>query len=366
MDKRISIIEQIFNQLNLKNDISGLGKIIEYYISTGYDKILSPEQVNEELQNYAKQLPTIANFDNYFDNVITNGYFTHSFNGYMLEHYKKHGIGSKLNDEELTKNFKILEKYIGVSNYVARYAKKIPEFYITSPGNNSIYYALMQSPERLWHGPLSQRDDESPILPVVGETRSQYAMRIVKDKIIKQNLNLEEAEQVLKAARIVIDKLCTSNPIVAFIPTKLLMDSYVMKSGILYKNLGNMNEMDYVRQNGKLLSKYLQDQSYYDAPTKKVDTTFFCKNFGGDWDRSELDDISVLGTIIPFNKIQTIQFDDSFTVCQRILKHWGVEDGIPFDFNRVLLTYYYFGQPKEKRIFDAYEDRKVSLHRKYF
>lgn len=364
MDSRISIIEQIFNELNLKNDISELGKIIEYYISTGYDKILTPEEVDEELQNHANHLPTRANFNNYFDNVITNGYFTHSFNGYMLEHYKKHGIGSKLNDEELTENFKILEKYIGVSNYVARYAKKIPEFYITSPGNNSIYYALMQSPERLWHGPLSQRDDESPILPLVGETKSQYAMRIVKDKIIKRNLNLEEAEQVLKSAKIVIGKLCTSNPMVAFIPARLLMDSYVMKSGIYYKSLGNMDEMDYVRQNGKPLSEYLQEQSYYDAPTKKVDTTFFCKHFGGDWDRSELDDVSVLGTIIPFDKVQAIQFDDSFAVCQRILKHWGVEDGTPFDFNRVLLTYYYYGQPKEKKVFDAYEEGKASLHRK--
>lgn len=364
MDNRIAILQQIFNKLNLQNDISDFGKIIEYYISTGYNKILTPKQVDEELQNHTNHLPTRANFDNYFDNIITNGYFTHSFNGYMLEHYKKNGIGAKLNDEELTENFKILEKYIGVSNYVAKYAKTISEFYITSPGNNSIYYALMQSPERLWHGPLSQKDDESPILPVVGETKSQYAMRIVKDKIIKRSLNLEEADEVIKAAKIVIGKLCTTNPVVAFIPARLLMNSYVMKSGIFYKSLGNIDEMDYVKKEGKELSKYLQNQIYYDAQTKQVDTTFFCKNFGGDWDRSELDDVSVLGTIIPFDKVQTIDFDDSFAVCQRILKHWEVEDGTPFDFNRVLLTYYYYGQPKEKRVFDAYEEGKTSLHRK--
>lgn len=364
MDNRILMIQQIFNELNLRNDISGLGKIIEYYISTGYDKILSSEQVDEEFQNHANHLPTLGNFDNCFDNVITNGYFTHSFNGYMLEHYKKNGIGAKLEDDELTENFKILEKYIGVSNYVGRYAKTIPEFYITSPGNNSIYYALMQSPERLWHGPLSQNDDESPVLPIVGETKSQYAMRIVKDKIVKHNLNLDEAEQVLKAAKIVIEKLCTTNPMVAFIPAKLLMNSYVLKSGIFYKSLGDINEMDYVKQKGKTLSEYLQDQSYYDADTKQVDTTFFCKHFGGDWDKSELDDVSVLGTIIPFDKIQTIQFEDSFSVCQRILKYWRVKEGTPFNFNKVLLTYYYYGQPKEKQIFEAYEEGKTSLHRK--
>lgn len=364
MDNRIAILQQIFDELNSKNDISDFGQIIEFYISTGYDKILTPEQINEELQNYANNKPTIADFDNYFDNVITNGYFTHSFNGYMLEHYQKNGIGAPLNDTELTENFKILEKYLGVSNYVGGYAKTIPEFYITSPGNNSIYYALTQSPERLWHGPLSQRDDECPILPIVGETKSQYAMRIIKDKIIKQNLNLEESEQVIRSAKKVIGKLCTNNPIVAFIPSKLLMDSYVMKNGISYKSLGNIDEMDYVREKGQKLSEYLQEQDYYDAQAKQVDSTFFCKNFGGDWDWSELDDISVLGTIIPFDKVQTIQFDDSFTVCQRILKHWGIEDGTPFDFNRVLLTYYYYGQPKEKRIFDLYEEGKTSLHRK--
>ena len=222
----------------------------------------------------------------------------------------------------------------------------------------------MQSPERLWHGPLSQRDDESPILPIVGETKVQYAMRIVKDKIIKHNLNLEESEQVLSAARTVIGKLCTTNPIVAFIPTRLLMDSYVMKSGLFYKSLGNINEMDYVKEKGKTLSEYLQAQSYYDADTKRVDTTFFCKNFGGDWDKSELDDVSVLGTIIPFDKIQTIQFEDSFTVCQRILKYWGVEDGTPFNFNEILLTYYYYGQPKEKNVFGVCEEGKTSLRHK--
>lgn len=166
------------------------------------------------------------------------------------------------------------------------------------------------------------------------------------------------------SAKKVIDKLCTTNPIIAFIPANLLMDSYVMKSGIIYRNLGDIDEMDYVKERGKKLSEYLEDQSYYDSKTKRVDSTFFCKNFGGDWDWSELDDVSVLGTVIPFDKVQTIEFDDSFTVCQRILKKWGFEDGAPFNFDRVLLTYYYFGQPEEKRIFDLYEQGEGCLHRK--
>lgn len=184
MDNRIIMLQQIYNSLNLENDISDYGKIIEFYISTGYDKVLSSEEIKEELENHASGLPTRANFDNYFDNVITNGYFTHSFNGYMLEHYQKNGIGSKLDDTDLIESFNVLEKYIGISDYATRYAKTIPEFYITSPGNNSIYYALTQSPERLWHGPLSQKYDDYPVLPIVGETKSQYAMRIVKDKIV--------------------------------------------------------------------------------------------------------------------------------------------------------------------------------------
>lgn len=364
MDNRIAILQQIFDNLNSQNDISNFGKIIEFYISTGYDKILTLEQIDEELQHYANNQPTQANFDNYFDNVITNGYFTHSFNGYMLEHYKKNGIGAKLNDTDLIESFQVLEKYIGASRYIAKYAKTIPEFYVTSPGNNSIYYALTQSPERLWRGPLSQRDEQFPVLPVVGETKSQYAMRIIKDKIIKRNLTSEEAEEVLDAAKVVIGKLCTTNPIIAFIPINLLMDSYVMKSGILYSSLGNIDEIDYVRENGQKLSDYLQKQKYYDASTKQVDSTFFCKNFGGDWDRSGLDDISVLGTIIPFDKVKTIQFEDSFTVCQRILKKWDIEEGTPFNFNSVLLTYYSYGQPENKRAFDLYEKEKSSLHRK--
>lgn len=146
MDNRILMLRQLFNELNLKNDISDFGKAIEFYIATGYDKLLTIEEIKEELENYSNNKPTRADFTHYFDNVITNGYLTHSFNGYMLDYYKKNGIGTKLNDPELTENFAVLEKYLGVSHYVARYAKTIPEFYVTSPGNNSIYYALMQSP----------------------------------------------------------------------------------------------------------------------------------------------------------------------------------------------------------------------------
>ncbi len=350
MDKRIITIQQFYDNLNADNNISGLGKAIEFYIATGYDEMLTIEEIEEELQNYSKNLPTKADFTNYFDNVITNGYLTHSFNGYMLEHYRKNGIGAKLEDAELTENFAILEKYIGVSHYVARYAKSIPEFYVTSPGNNSIYYALMQSPERLWHGPLSQKNEENPILPVVGETKSQYAMRIVESKIAKRNLTEEEKSIVREAAKIIFDKLCTTNPMVAFIPIRNLANSYVLKSGIFYKSLDGIPEMDYVRSKGKTLWEYLSSQKYFDATKKQVDTTFFCKNYGGDWDWSELDDLSVLGTILPFDDIEIVQFEDSFSAVQRMLKQSGMEDGTPFNFDRALLSYYYYSQPKEKTV----------------
>ena len=268
----------------------------------------------------------------------------------MHSNITKNGIGAKFDDPELSENFAILEKFIGASRYVRKYAKTIPEFYVTSPGNNSIYYALMQSPERLWHGPLSQRDEEDPISPLVGETKSQYAMRIVEDKIVKRNITEEDAVQVRKSAQTLFDKLCNSNPIIAFIPTKLLMDCYVMKSGILYSNLGDIKEIDYVKENGKTLSEYLQKQSYYDADTKQVDSTFFCKHYGGDWDKSELDDVSVLGTIIPFDNIQTIELEDSFAVAQRLLKDSGVADGTPFDFNRTILPYYYYGYNQQNHL----------------
>ena len=89
MDNRITMLNQIFNKLDSENDISSFGKVIEFYIATGYDKLLTIEEIEDELERYADSHPTRANFDNYFDNVITNGYFTHSFNGYALEHYKK-------------------------------------------------------------------------------------------------------------------------------------------------------------------------------------------------------------------------------------------------------------------------------------
>ena len=149
----------------------------------------------------------------------------------------------------------------------------------------------------------------------------------------------------------------------AFIPNKQLMNSYVMKSGILYAHLENMDEMDYVKQNGITLSDYLQKQKYYDAQTKQVDTTFFCKNFGGEWDESGLDDISVLGTIIPLDQTQIIELEDPFIVCQKILRQCGIKEGTPFDFKRVLLNYYYYSQLDKRKILEALKSSQTEWER---
>ena len=111
------------------------------------------------------------------------------------------------------------------------------------------------------------------------------------------------------------------------------------------------------------LSDYLQKQKYYDAQTKQVDTTFFCKNFGGDWDESGLDDISVLGTIIPLDQTQIIELEDPFIVCQKILRQCGIKEGTPFDFKRVLLNYYYYSQLDKRKILEALKSSQTEWER---
>ena len=82
-------------------------------------------------------------------------------------------------------------------------------------------------------------------------------MRIIENKIAKLNLSDEEANVVRNSARILFNELCTTNPIIAFIPIRLLMNSYVLKNGIFYKSLDGVPEIDYVRKEGEILHDYL-------------------------------------------------------------------------------------------------------------
>lgn len=61
MYSRITILQQLYNELNAQNNIADFGTAMEYYISTGYDQIFTIEQIKKELQNYQNNLPTITN-----------------------------------------------------------------------------------------------------------------------------------------------------------------------------------------------------------------------------------------------------------------------------------------------------------------
>ena len=185
-------------------------------------------------------------------NVIDNGFVTHSFNGYNLKKIKKYGLGShKIIDKELKKDFDELCFVLGEGEYTNNQGGGTDEIYYTTPGAKTFHYACGYSPERLWLGPLKQNRENA--LPIkVGETKKDYALRVLKAKIDLLDVNDEEKKNILKTGKKVIDKLCAYKPVVALIPikskkysllahhatTKLLLDKKQTLLDLLKKGTG--------------------------------------------------------------------------------------------------------------------------------
>ena len=156
-----------------------MGQILTYYISTRDTKTYS----YEELCALAYQRPEPKNIkrkesveEALVRNIIDEGFVTHSFNGFNLERIKKNGLGSNKNyDSVLEAELAKLEKDLGISEYVEKQTNSVSEIYYTSPGANSIYYAMQQSPERLFHGPLNQGKNPLPVL--VGEKKRRLLFK---------------------------------------------------------------------------------------------------------------------------------------------------------------------------------------------
>jgi len=155
-----------------------------------------------------------------FENILQKGYITHAFNGYNLEAVKKYGLGDpRVFDEKLEEDLTFFCEKLGESRFYDYQGNKRDEFYYSSPGKMSFHYACKYSPERLWEGPLGQPyDDTLPI--IVGESRADYAIRVMNHKLEKLDVSEEEKKHIAEVGMRVIDALCTKKPVIALIPLK--------------------------------------------------------------------------------------------------------------------------------------------------
>jgi len=311
------IEEMIKNCDNLENMQHIMGEILAYYISTRDTKTYS----YKELLKLIKQEPKPKNMkrnekvqDALVRNIIDEGVVTHSFNGFNLPMIKKNGLGSDKNyDRVIGTELEKLEKALGTSEFLKNQSRDSSEIYYTSPGSNSIYYAMQQSPERLFHEPLNQGENPLPVL--VGEKKEDYYLRVAIDKINK-NFRLEEQPAIIENARKVITKLCSKRPQIALIPIN--SKKYVLNASNAFAHRTAMPLRD-----------YLELQAKGDMFIWAIGT-FFAHSSGGKHP-SNCSDLVSTKVNVPASELEFISIPDSFEMLQIMAKLKGLQPGEKFD-----------------------------------
>lgn len=328
MKKLAKILNKIFTDKKFMEDMSQkcediqqmqvvMGQILTYYISTRDPKIYS----YEELSKLIYKAPEPKNMkrkesaeEALVRNIIDEGVVAHSFNGYNLANIKKNGLGSDKNyDSTLGAELEKLEKDLGASKFVEGQTNSKSEIYYTSPGANSIYYAMQQSPERLFLGPLNQGKNPLPVL--VGEKKEDYYLRVAIDKINK-NYRLEEQQPIIDNAKKVITKLCSQRPQIALIPI-------TSKKHELNANLAVMHGET------KPLREYLDSQA--EGNMVYWATYTFFSNRLGEADPNNCSNLVSTGVKVPASDLEFISIPDSFEMLQIMARQKGLQPGEKFD-----------------------------------
>lgn len=328
MKKIAKTLNKIFTDKTFMEDMSKncrsiadmqsvMGYILTYYISTrdtktySYEKLVSilfqPKEPKNMKRKESAQEALVRN-------IIDEGCVTHSLNGFNLSKIKKNGLGSDKNyDSVLGKELAKLEKDLGTSEYIKMQKNIASEIYYTSPGANSIYYAMQQSPERLFHGPLNQGKNPLPVL--VGEKKEDYYLRVAIDKI-NRNYRLEEQQPIIDNARKVITKLCSQRPQITLIP--ITFKNHTLNSSLTVLDWGQRSLKEYLKfqANGNMASW--------------ATNTFFSHCLGG-VDSSNCANLVSTGVKVPASKLGFVSIPDSFEMLQIKARQKGLQPGEKFD-----------------------------------
>lgn len=329
MKKLAKTLNKIFSDKTFLEDMSKncssineiqfiMGEILTYYISTRDTKTYSYQDLHRLAYHNKFEPKNMKRKESVQEalvrNIIDEGVVTHSFNGFNLSQIKKNGLGSDKNyDSVLGAELAKLEQDLGTSEYVEQQTNGISEIYYTSPRANSIYYAMQQSPERLFHGPLNQGKKPLPVL--VGEKKEDYYLRVAIDKINK-NYRLEEQPPIIENARKVITKLCSQRPQIALIPI-------TSKKYTLNANLAVIHEET------KTLREYLDHQADGDM-ARWATSTFFSDCLGGNH-HSNCSNLVSTGVKVPASKLEFVSIPDSFEILQIMARQKGMQPGEKFD-----------------------------------
>lgn len=298
---------------------------LNYYLLT-HDKIVNYS--GDEIQDKYRKINSYPLNDEQIKNIINLGYLTHSFCGVEKEYIEKYGFDywdkiseSKRKQLEFIRNgLCTLEKELGKSEFVTFREEKNPidivekEVYMTVPGTKTIYYS-QNAPERFLLGPIGcDSFDYFPM--VVGESKKDYLMRILKYRIEKLTYNVDQDELLAIADRIV-DYYTKEKNCISFINIKDIIDIPVYTV-----NYGNGNE--------ETLRKYCRLVKFGHLYAENALTNKKGDEYEEPYDVGNL---VTLSNFIPKTALSFASFPDTYNLKQLYLKQKGIKDGVP-------VTYY--------------------------
>lgn len=203
--------------------IQGMGSTNEDSMKWDFAKVFSYYFASEDL-NHSYTLNEIREK---LDKMLENGlninqrYYFQAYNGCCEKAYSKNGLDDVSGlSPKVKEAMEILESELGKTELIlAGEEGKIRRTFITSDFEMLMRYALDYSPERLWKGPLKQ---EEPLSIKIGESKSDYMMRIIKGKL--DGKTEEEQKKIMRAGKIIADAYGTKRPRIAIIPESEIKD----------------------------------------------------------------------------------------------------------------------------------------------
>lgn len=295
-----------------------LGRVLEYYI------VSRDENINYTYKEIEEKLSQI-NYEESRENIIDNGFVTHSFNGNKKDKINSYGFDymSKMSGKELEQrkemreSLKELEKILGTSRFVEnlesnsdnKYSQNV---FLSTPGAKTFYYACKRSPERLYEGPLKGYEKE-PI--IVGETKENYLMRVLEKKINNKYPQKDSKNRMhaIEVAKKVINSYGSSSP--AFAMLKLSEIKDIQSGSSSYTQTETKSIME--RINGEIKGDY-----------KKL----FSTNPNDSLEQNNLGDLIILSPEIPMSAISIVECMDEFEMQQIFAQMKGLRVGEYIDY----------------------------------
>lgn len=295
---------------------------LTYFLAT-YDTrtFYSAEEVEEEYKRINSKYLTPEEVES----IIARGFLTHSFNTSERKFIEKYGFDywAKITAEERMELIEIrhilgiLEQELGKNKYLSyrEQDKDIAlveqEVYMTVPGTKTIHYAK-NAPERLYHGPMGEywRFD-FPM--VVGESKKDYFMRILRYRIENCTYNVDQ-DELADLAEKIIEYYVGHSSSIAFINFLDMLDKPVYT--ISYGMYGENCLRDY--HNALLNSRYKVEHIFSHQRNDRPESF-------------EIGNLVTLAKHIP-KDLSFVSFPDVYALKQQYLKSVGVPDGVPVSY----------------------------------